>query len=103
MRARQPIDRPLRALLDEVQPPHLGPLLHAEHTPHTRSSEGPRPVGHLLTDARWFIFQPAQATQYSGHAYTRVTIAFAFSARTTHERFGTEETPGPGLVAAYDR
>ena len=32
MHTREAMDRPLRALLDEIQPPDLSPLLHADHT-----------------------------------------------------------------------
>ena len=70
----QPRDLTLRAPLDQHQPPDLGPLLHADHTPllarPQRSREAQRPAGQRPATAPWPSLQPARLAEYSRGAHS---------------------------------
>jgi hypothetical protein len=78
MQASQPMDRPLRAPLDEVQPPDLSPLLHADHPlllaqslDQTRVRDQP---DNLRLNAKWPTIQPAQMDRYSDGPHTLLAM-----------------------------
>jgi hypothetical protein len=90
MRTRRPMNRALRALLDEVQPSDLSPLLHADHTLLLARSQDQARVrdqpDDLRLGARWSSFQPAQVVQYSGGAIQAAPTTRPISARAPEFR-----------------
>ena len=110
----QPADRALRPPLDQVQPPDLSPLLHADHTPSSSPDHSDQarvrdqpdttdsaPGGPLFNRRRWPSIQPAPTLREPHCRHPRAP--FPFVARQSRSAKDLRRTAGRRMGRLPDR